>query len=199
MSSYTCFFPTHLKLLFKSFSGTTIILEFLFHFAFPWLALRQGLRSNDSDAVDSMWRQTCAWFRATNKNNYATMAVDVTFYMNAYPAVIRELWQKHRTMSLTAQKGCNVAWDRGMEEMNREVKCGLGHEVTKDNIDSYILQVLGLRHVWLRLRPLVGTLHGGEDADDGVDVNMEETRSEFTRANENDVKHIVDLLKKTLL
>ena len=85
-----------------------------------------------------------------------------------------------------------------MEEMNRKVKCGLGHEVTMENIDSYILQVLGLRHVWLRLRPLVGTLHGGEDADDGVDVNMEETRSEFTRANENDVKHIVDLLKKTL-
>ena len=44
----------------------------------------------------------------------------------------------------------------------------------------------------------MGTLHGGEDADDGVDVNMEETRSEFTRANENDVKHLVDLLKENL-
>ena len=42
--------------------------------------------------------------------------------------------------------------------MNREVKCGLGHEVTKENIDSCILQVLGLRYVWLRFRPLVETL-----------------------------------------
>ena len=56
-----------------------VLLRFLFDFALPWLAVRQGIRCNSSDTLDRMWSITLAWFRACGKTNYAPMAIDVLF------------------------------------------------------------------------------------------------------------------------
>ena len=56
-----------------------VLLIFLFDYALPWLALRQGIRCNDSDIQDMMWAIAMPWFRVSGKTNYAPMAVDVLY------------------------------------------------------------------------------------------------------------------------
>ena len=55
-----------LKIFFKTppgyMTGTMVLLIFLFDFALPWLALRQGIRCNDSDTLDIMWAIVLPWF-----------------------------------------------------------------------------------------------------------------------------------------
>jgi len=38
----------------STYPGTMVLLRFLFDFALPWLAVRQGLRCNSSDTLDRM-------------------------------------------------------------------------------------------------------------------------------------------------
>jgi hypothetical protein len=170
------------------------MLNYLFHFALPWLYLRRAVRGNESDPIDLMWELTLPWFRATNKYLYANMCVDVTWAFQAMSHPIRSIWRRHRTMSLSGNRGRNIAHDKNNEHMNNEVKTGLGAEVTRENIDPFILRLLGINAVAPALRRLLGI--GSNDADDGAAPRMD--MPEYPGVLQSDVDHIVAKLKLKL-
>jgi len=50
------------------------MLNYLYHFALPWLHLRRSIRENKSEPIDLMWELTLPWFRATKKSLYSCEA-----------------------------------------------------------------------------------------------------------------------------
>ena len=78
-----------------------VLLIFLFDYALPWLALRQGIRCNDSDIQDMMWAIAMPWFRVSGKTNYAPMAVDVPTKLH-----------RHQSAAIAPFKICAVATSR---------------------------------------------------------------------------------------
>ena len=99
-----------------------LIVRFLFDFGYPYMALRNAIRTNNHTTMDLMWCYTLHWFRATNKNNYAIMCVYVTAFRHAMKPELATIWTVMRTASLLGYIGCNVAWDYVQERMNRDFK-----------------------------------------------------------------------------
>ena len=170
-----------------------VLLRFLFDFALPWLAVRQGIRCNSSDTLDRMWSITLAWFRACGKTNYAPMAVDVLYVNSSLSAPLTNIWREQRTMSLRGNAGSNIAYDGGCEQMNKEVKCGLGATVKPSLIDPFILMLNGIRHVEARLKAMFGIRVAEED-----DEDKESYYKEYTGTEQGDVDAIVQALTATL-
>ena len=178
-----------------------VLLRFLFDFALPWLALRKGIRCNSSDTLDRMWQITLAWFRAVGKTNYAPMAVDVLYVNCALSFPLRSIWSRHRTMSLRGNAGCNVPWDQGNEQMNKEIKCGLGTAVAAHLIDGYIQMLNGIRFVEARLKSILGlATPDDERVDDDLDKEgyYEQYYKQYTRTEQQDIDAIVAALTSAL-
>ena len=176
--------------------GTMVLLRFLFDFALPWLAMRQGIRCNSGDTLDRMWQITLAWFRACGKTNYAPMAVDVLYVNSSLSAPLCSIWREQRTMSLRGNTGCMIPYDQGNEQMNKEVKCGLGAAVAAHLINQYILMLNGIRHIEARLMAIFGAVNENEvgDEDEKESYYEEATRTEYTRTEEKDIDAIVQAL-----
>mgnify|MGYP006114612905 CR=1 FL=1 len=170
-----------------------VLLRFLFEFALPWLSLRQGIRCNDGSTLDIMWAMALPWFRVCGKTNYAPMAVDVLFVNCALSQTLRSIWQRHRTMSLRGNNGRNIPWDQANEQMNKEVKCGLGTRVARHLIDPFILMLNGIRQIERKLRNVFGV---GTTEDD--DADKEEYYTEYCRTELQDVDAIVQALMNKL-
>jgi len=170
-----------------------VLLRFLFDYALPWLAVRQGIRCNSSDTLDRMWSITLAWFRACGKTNYAPMAIDVLFVNNSLSVPLRAIWREQRTMSLRGNAGSNTAYDHANEQMNKEIKCGLGTSVAAHLIDPFILMLNGIRHIEARLRAMFGVAEAEDDDDD-----KESYYTAYNRTEQHDVDTIVEALTATL-
>ena len=173
-----------------------VLLRFLFDFALPWLALRKGIRCNNSDTLDKMWAITLAWFRAVGKTNYGPMAVDVLYVNCSLSQALRNISIRHRTMSLKGNPGSNVPWDHGNEEMNKLIKCGLGTAVAAHLFNPYILMLNGIRFVEARLNAIFGSEPG--DARSDIDPDKESYYKQYTRTEQQDIDAIVAALTVAL-
>ena len=170
-----------------------VLLRFLFDFALPWLALRQGIRCNHRETLDSMWAITLPWFRAAGKSNYSTMAVDVLYTNCSLSGPLRKIWFEQCTMSLSGNMGCQVAYDGANEEMNKLLKCGLGTGVAPHLIDPYILMLNGIREVSPRLKQMFESPNQADQEDDKAAFY-----TQYSRTEQGDVDAIVQALSNTL-
>ena len=168
--------------------------HYLFYFALPWLHLRRSIREGKTTPIDLMWAITLPWMRATGKKLYSAMCVDVIWTLESMSAPLRDLWNLHRTLSLNGHPGRNMAQDKGNEHMNNVIKTGLGTNVTRENIDPFILQMLGATSVASGMKDIMK--YGGNDGDDGAAPQI--TRPEYIGVNQSDVDFIVNLLKDRL-
>ena len=103
-------------------ASATMIVRFLFGFGFPYLALRNAVRTNNSNTLDLMWIIAFHWWRATNKYQYAIMAVYVTATRHALVEPLEHIYVSHRTGSISGNAACNVALDFMQERANRWCK-----------------------------------------------------------------------------
>ena len=82
--------------------GMVVLLKFLHDFGYPWLSLRMGVRENSSEKIDFMWNLSMLWFRATNKTNYAAMAVNVGLLHELMGGALKRTWRTARPASWVA-------------------------------------------------------------------------------------------------
>ena len=170
------------------------MLNYLYHFALPWLYLRRSIRANESAPIDLMWSMCFPWFRATKKTLYSTMAVDVVWTLESMSTALRSTWEKFRTISLRGNRGRNIALDKANEHMNNIIKTGLGSRVTRENIDPFILRMLGVCWITSKLKSVLGI--GDNDKEDGA--TPQDGKPEYSGVLQSDVDHIAGLLKGRL-
>ena len=174
-----------LKDLAKGNAGATALLVFLYEFALPWLSLRQSIRSNSTENIETMWNLTLPWFRATGKTNYDKLCVDHALILVSLLPSLRKLYRLTRTASLRGNVGRNVALDQALEQMNNEIKNLLADNAKRDGIDGLIVILNGLRQVEEKLSAALGV-----DPDDLEDV--------ISVRKQDDVEQIVEALKAKL-
>ena len=103
-------------------ASASMIVRFLFEYGLPYLALRNAVRTNDSNTLDLMWLIAFHWWRAANKYQYAIMAVYVTATRHALVTALERIYESHRTCSISGNASCNVALDYMQERANRWCK-----------------------------------------------------------------------------
>ena len=103
-------------------ASASMIVRFLFEYGLPYLALRNAVRTNNSKTLDLMWLIAFHWWRATNKYQYAIMAVYVTATRHALVPALERIYESHRTCSISGNASCNVALDYMQERANRWCK-----------------------------------------------------------------------------
>lgn len=144
------FSPLQLMRAVRHNKSATVVVCFLYHFALPWLALRQAIRSNNAAVINVMWRLTYHWFAVTGKTNYRIMAVTVTYFVCAMRPELLVVWTLMRTASLCGYAGHNVAWDFVVERFNRMAKQALGQRVSRDRLLYFIPILNAFQWMWPR-------------------------------------------------
>ena len=124
-----------------------MLIYYLFFAGLPLLALRQAIRCNDYDTLNTMWMYMLPIFRATNKNLYAKLCVHVVHTIFRLKPELRDIHNAKRTASLRNHRGRNVGWDFTLERMNLEVATLLGDNVTPERVPEVIRQLNGIRRV----------------------------------------------------
>jgi hypothetical protein len=141
-------------------------IRFLYEFGFPWLALRQAIRSNKAHVIDVMWRICYHWFAATNKYHYRILCVVVTCTVAALRPELLCVWVLMRTGSLSGHAGRNVAWDFFAERFNKLCKQSLGFNVTRERLKHYIPILNAFQHMWPRFLSATGRSQRGDAMSD---------------------------------
>ena len=166
-------------------TGVQVLAGYLYHCLFPWLSLKQAIRSNNGTIIDFMWAYSLPWFRCSNKNLYAPLTVHHLFVMDMMSAPVRQVWQLHRTGSLKGNRGRNVAWDMFNEKENNDFKRFLDGDITRK-----------------RLRECATLLNGTKFLDDQFSaswgVEHEDEPSQYTHVKQSDVDGIVAKLEARL-
>lgn len=165
--------------------GMVVLLKFLHDFGYPWLSLRMGVRENSSEKIDFMWNLSMLWFRATNKTNYAAMAVNVGLLHELMGATFKQTWRAYRTASFLGRMGRNVAWDYVLERMNRDFKTYLGSAVTEDRLNQFAIMLNGLKHV----KRMVTNAWG---------LDHHDPEYEYSHVLDADVNNLVAAMKEAL-
>ena len=136
----------------------TLVVRFLFDFGFPYLSLRNALRTNDGDTIDLMWIITHAWFMATGKKHYAILCVYVTAVRYSLVRPLELIWTTLRTASLRGYVACNVAWDYVNEKMNKDTKGFVKHSGrhTRARLKKVAALLNAFAWMWPRFKRAIG-------------------------------------------
>ena len=166
-------------------TGVQVLAGYLYHCLFPWLSLKQAIRSNNGTIIDFMWAYSLPWFRCSNKNQYAPLAVHHLFVMDMMSAPVREVWKQHRTGSLKGNCGRNVPWDMFNEKENNDFKRTMDGHVTRQRLSACATLLNGSKF-----------LDGQFSASWGVE--HEDEPSQYSHVKQSDVDGIVAKLETSL-
>lgn len=114
------------------------VVHFLFDFAFLVLDFKQGVRSNDSNLLDLLWREFYAIGRTgrANKTQYVPMAIMRVFWGLALNPSLAEVY--HRMRALPMSSHAYVGWDTPIEWLNGAITQGVHSFVSPKRIASFI-------------------------------------------------------------
>ena len=150
----------------------------------PLLALRQGIRSNDVDTMNTMWAYMLNIFRCTGKHLYAQLCVLVLHTYYIMKPEIRQVYDSMRVASLRGHRGRCVAWDFLLERQNLEMQNMLGVTIEEERIQETVHQLNGIRHI---RAPLLAALRQHDDYD-----------TEYSGVLDTDIDALVVHLKNAL-
>mmetsp|Transcript_23882 Transcript_23882/g.77118 ORF Transcript_23882/g.77118 Transcript_23882/m.77118 type:complete len:447 (+) Transcript_23882:755-2095(+) len=126
--------------------ASNIDLEWLFHFlrdfGFMYWEMRQAVRSNNSHAIDYIWRECVSFLHTSeaNKTQYAPMAILRIFWSEALHPALASIYHANRTISLVGLPGSNVGWDMPIEKENLMISCNVTRP-TFERISHYVRQL----------------------------------------------------------
>mmetsp|Transcript_23276 Transcript_23276/g.72899 ORF Transcript_23276/g.72899 Transcript_23276/m.72899 type:complete len:209 (-) Transcript_23276:70-696(-) len=141
----------------------------MYELALPWLALRQAIRSNNSPVIEAMWVKALPWFLAKSKSNYASMCVEMTYFMRCISPRVAKVIRAHRTVSLRGNPGSNIALDASLENQNLQLaKACADSGRTPETLRGTMTRVNAINHVDHRVQSSFGLCSGAEAESDRV-------------------------------
>lgn len=161
------------------------LFHFLHGFAFLYWDMRQSVRSNQSEAIDLIWRE-CVSFLHTDgahKTQYAPMAILRVFWGQAMHPALASVYHRNRTLSLTGLPGSNVGYDMPIEKENLAISLNVTN-ASRESISRYV-------------RELNFTAPVSRAAERELRVNVSMKPRQMKKIKD-DVDAVVEYLKKTL-
>lgn len=128
------------------------VCQFLYLFAFKFKQMRDSVRTNNSDALDLIWRENLASARAASKHghageqgktNYASMSVVFVYWGVALVEPLATAYRRSRTIRLI---NAHVGWDMAIEYLNRLIKESVVANITFELIAKFV-RMLNFTHV----------------------------------------------------
>eukprot|EP00965_Chrysotila_dentata_P038067 1265376-Pleurochrysis_carterae.AAC.5 len=115
------------------------LFHFLHDFAFPYWDMRQSIRSNQSEAIDLIWRNRVAFLHidASHTTQYAPMAILTFFWGEALHPALAQVYHRNRTISLSGLPGSNVGYDMPVEKENSAISSDVTN-VSRESIAKYV-------------------------------------------------------------
>ena len=159
-----------------------IDLAWVCHFAYDagffTLDFLQGVRGNRSHLLDLLWREffASAHSGTANKTQYVPMSIMRVFWGMALKPELDALYHKIRTIPSSQSPGAGVGWDMACEMLNAAIKAHVLHQVSHEQITSFLANWALIESVQERLRSYVygarrNTRRASHAPDATTDVN----------------------------
>lgn len=118
------------------------LFHFLHGFAFLYWEMRQSVRSNRSEAIDLVWRESVAFLHtdAAHKTQYAPMAILRVFWGEALHPALAHVYHRNRTISLLGLPGSNVGYDMPIEKENLAISMNVSN-ASRESIARYVREL----------------------------------------------------------
>ena len=140
--------PSQLMTAVAGNATASMLVRFLYEFGYPYLELRNSIRTNDHATIDLMWVLGFHWFHACNKFQYAILCIYVTSIRQAMVPLLRRVWSEQRTVSLAGNAVSNVGHDLGQERMNCDTKSFVSsHSDMRDRLRKVASMLNAFRHI----------------------------------------------------
>ena len=132
--------------------------HFVYDAGFFTLDFLTGVRGNDSQLLDLLWREffASAHTGTANKTQYVPMSIMRVFWGLAMAPELAQLYHRIRTIPTgVGSLGCNVGWDMACELLNAAIKAHVQHQVSHVQIRHFLENWALLECVQDRLRDYV--------------------------------------------
>ena len=136
------------------------ICHFAYDAGFFTLDFLQGVRGNESERLDLLWREffASAHTSTANKTQYVPMSIMRVFWGMALTPELDALYCAIRTIPSGNSPGSGVGWDMAIEMLNGAIKSHVLHQVSHTQISQFLESWALVESVQDRMHDYV---HGG--------------------------------------